>query len=82
MAPETLDTITDFLANGDKRCPAAVDKVIRQGLPMTLPWVLTPTMQMCVNKIFVLLIWGRESIIKGNGSRPCFFHFFNERIQK
>ena len=41
MAPETLDTIVDFLANGDfcaqngdERCPAAVDGVIRQGLPM------------------------------------------------
>ena len=38
MAPETLDTIVDFLANGDfcaqngdERCPAAVDGVIRQG---------------------------------------------------
>ena len=37
MAPETLDTIVDFLANGDfcaqngdERCPAAVDGVIRQ----------------------------------------------------
>merc|ERR1711962_307890 len=41
LAPETLDTIVDFLANGDfcvqigdERCPAAVDGVIRQGLPM------------------------------------------------
>ena len=38
---ETLDTIVDYLANGDfcanngdERCPAAVDGVIRQGLPM------------------------------------------------
>merc|ERR1719356_58973 len=41
LAVETLDTIVDFLANGDfcaqngdERCPAAVDGVIRQGLPM------------------------------------------------
>merc|ERR1719357_662406 len=35
LAPETLDTIVDFRAqNGDERCPAAVDGVIRQGLPM------------------------------------------------
>ena len=40
MAPETLDRIVDILANGDfcaafgdERCPAAVDVVIRQGLP-------------------------------------------------
>ena len=39
LAPETLDRIVDFLANGDfcaatgdERCPAAV--VIRQGLPI------------------------------------------------
>ena len=37
----TLDTIVDVLANGDfcasmgdERCPAIVDAVIRQGLPM------------------------------------------------
>ena len=37
----TLDTIVDVLANGDfcasmgdDRCPAIVDAVIRQGLPM------------------------------------------------
>merc|ERR1711874_605886 len=41
LAPETLDRIVDFLANGDfcaafgdERCPAAVDVVIRQGLPI------------------------------------------------
>merc|ERR1711874_74743 len=41
LAPETLDRIVDILANGDfcaatgdERCPAAVDVVIRQGLPI------------------------------------------------
>ena len=41
LATETLDTIVDILANGDfcasmgdDRCPAIVDAVIRQGLPM------------------------------------------------
>ena len=41
LETETLDTIVDYLANGefcanngDERCPAAVDGVIRQGLPM------------------------------------------------
>ena len=40
LETETLDTIVDYLANGefcdnngDERCPAAVDGVIRQGLP-------------------------------------------------
>ena len=43
MAPETLDRIVDILANGDfcaamgdERCPAAVDVVIRQGLPINI----------------------------------------------
>ena len=43
MAPETLDRIVDILANsdfcaamGDERCPAAVDVVIRQGLPTNI----------------------------------------------
>ena len=41
MEEATLDTIVDVLANGDfcasmgdERCPAIVDAVIRQGLPM------------------------------------------------
>merc|ERR1711910_254391 len=41
LSPEFIDGIVDFLANGefcanngDERCPAAVDAVIRQGLPM------------------------------------------------
>merc|ERR550539_1783827 len=41
LSPESIDAIVDFLANGefcanngDERCPAAVDAVIRQGLPM------------------------------------------------
>merc|ERR1712158_269582 len=41
LAPETLNRIVDILANGDfcaafgdERCPAAVDVVIRQGLPI------------------------------------------------
>merc|ERR1712004_353046 len=41
LAPETLDRIVEILANGDfcaatgdERCPAAVDVVIRQGLPI------------------------------------------------
>merc|ERR1712002_1202293 len=41
LAVETLDAIVDILANGefcanmgDDRCPAIVDVVIRQGLPM------------------------------------------------
>ena len=43
LAPETLDRIVDILANGDfcaaigdERCPAAVDVVIRQGLPTNI----------------------------------------------
>merc|ERR1719249_270768 len=41
LAVETLDAIVDILANGDfcasmedERCPAIVDVIIRQGLPM------------------------------------------------
>ena len=42
LSPESLDAIVDFLANGEfctssedaERCQAAVDVVIRQGLPM------------------------------------------------
>ena len=40
LAPETLDTIVEFLSGdfcasmGDDRCPEFVDVVIRQGLPM------------------------------------------------
>ena len=42
LSPESIDAIVDFLANGEfctssedaERCPAAVDVVIRQGLPM------------------------------------------------
>ena len=41
LAVETLDAIVDAFANGDfcasqedERCPAIVDVVIRQGLPM------------------------------------------------
>ena len=41
LSPESIDAIVDFLANGefcanngDERCPAAADGVIRQGLPM------------------------------------------------
>ena len=41
LAVETLDAIVDILANGDfcasmgdDRCPAIVDVIIRQGLPM------------------------------------------------
>merc|ERR1719220_2533044 len=43
LSPESIDAIVDFLANGefcanngDERCPAAVDVVIRQGLPMLI----------------------------------------------
>merc|ERR1711915_94250 len=42
LSPESIDAIVDFLANGEfcmnsedaERCQAAVDVVIRQGLPM------------------------------------------------
>merc|ERR1712130_143958 len=40
LAPETLDTIVEFLSGdfcastGEDRCPEFVDVVIRQGLPM------------------------------------------------
>ena len=40
LATETLDAIVEFLSGdfcasmGDDRCPAIVDAVIRQGLPM------------------------------------------------
>ena len=43
LAPDTIDDIVNILANGefctnngDERCPAAVDVVIRQGLPMLI----------------------------------------------